>query len=104
MKMYPVVDLSGTGQKIRQIMKQQNLTVRDMQEYLGLSTPQSIYHWLSGRNMPSVDNLYALSELFGVPVDAMLCGNRKQKFHFEQYLLKRHLRMYYEKIVELKTG
>ena len=35
--------------------------------------------------MPSVDNLYALSELFQVSMDEMLCGNRKKRdreFHY----------------------
>lgn len=104
MKQYPVVDIHRTGQQIKQIMQQQNITVRMIQEYLGLATPQSIYHWFSGRNMPSVDNLYALSELFGVPVDAMLCGNRKLNFHFEQYSFKKHLYVYYKKFMELKAG
>lgn len=104
MKQYPVINIYGTGQKIKQIMQQQNITVRTIQEYLGLATPQSIYHWFSGRNMPSVDNLYALSELFGVSVDAMLCGNRKQKFCFEKYSFKKRVYAYYEKIKELRAG
>ena len=27
---------------------------------------------------PTIDNLYALSELFQLPVDDMLCGNRRR--------------------------
>lgn len=104
MKQYPVIDIYRTGQKIKQIMQQQNITVRTIQEYLGLATPQSIYHWFSGRNMPTIDNLYALSELFGVSVDAMLCGSRKQKFYFEQYPFRKHLYVYYEKFMKLKAG
>lgn len=53
------------------------LTVKDIQEYLELSTPQSIYHWFDGRNLPTLDNLYALSELFEVPLDLLVCGNRE---------------------------
>lgn len=54
--------------------------------------------------MPSVDNLYALSELFGASVDAMLCGNRKQKFCFEKYSFEKRVYTYYEKIRELRAG
>ena len=46
------------------LMKQQNITVKQIQEYLNLSCVQGIYHWLDGTSMPTVDNLYALSELF----------------------------------------
>lgn len=84
MKKYPIVNLQETGQKIKSIMKERGVTVRDIQDYLGLATPQSIYHWFNGRNMPSIDNLYALSELLCVPVDAMLSGNRKGKFFYER--------------------
>ena len=27
--------------------------------------------------MPTIDNLYALSDLFQVPIDLLVCGNRK---------------------------
>ena len=57
-------------------MKLKGLTVKTIQEYLGLGTPQGIYHWFDGRSMPTIDNLYALSELFHLPVDALLIGNR----------------------------
>ena len=29
-----------------------------------------------GNSLPTIDNLYALSELFQMPVDEMICGNR----------------------------
>ena len=58
-------------------MNRKGITVKDVQEYLGLGSVQSVYHWLSGRSVPSVDNLYALSELFRVPMDNLICGNRR---------------------------
>ena len=79
-------------------MEQQGFSVRDVQEYLGLATPQSIYHWISGRNLPTVDNLYALSNLFHVPVDEMLCGNRKSKYLYVPISSRNHLLFYFEKL------
>ena len=76
---YPVIDIVRTGQNIKRIMQVKGLTVKDVQEFLELSTPQSIYHWFEGRNLPTIDNLYALSELFEVPIDYLACGNRKYK-------------------------
>ncbi|MDE7320018.1 MAG: helix-turn-helix transcriptional regulator [Lachnospiraceae bacterium] len=75
--MYPTIDMKATGRRIRRIMNQRKLSVKDVQKYLNLSSVQSIYHWLHGQSMPTIDNLYALSELFQLPVDAMLVGNRK---------------------------
>lgn len=34
--MYPTIDRKATGACIRQIMAEQNITVRKLQEYLGL--------------------------------------------------------------------
>ncbi len=74
---YPAIDMSGTGRTLKQIMLIRGMTVKDVQAFLGLATPQAIYHWFDGRSLPALDNLYALSELFRVPVDTMLRGNRK---------------------------
>lgn len=104
MKEYPIINMYQTGQKIKQIMQRRGLTVRDIQEYLGLVTPQSIYHWFHGRNMPTVDNFYALSELFQLPVDVMLCGNRKMNYDFVRCTSYYHLYLYNERVKSLKVG
>lgn len=97
-KKYPRIDVRRTGQRIKQIMKSCGLTTRDIQEYLDLISIQSIYHWFDGRNLPSLDNLYALSELFHVPVDEMLCGNRRIEFSLYQYPYPgERLSIYYER-------
>lgn len=77
--MFPIIDKQRTGERLRKLMKLQNITVKQVQEYLNLSCVQSVYHWLDGTSMPSIDNLYALSELFEVPLDYLVCGNRKYK-------------------------
>ena len=76
-KNYPVIDVAATGRNIKRIMERRNISVREMQEFLHLSAPQSIYHWLNGSCMPTIDNLYALSQLFKVPLDNIVIGNRK---------------------------
>ena len=79
-KEYPAIDILKTGQNIKKIMKFQGLTVKDIQAFLHLSSPQGIYHWFVGKSMPTLDNLYALSELFCIPMDLLLIGNRKYVF------------------------
>ena len=69
---YPTIDLAATGAHIRQLRLEQGYSVQDLQTYLGLEHPQAIYHWQHGRNLPSVDNLYALSKLWGVPMDKII--------------------------------
>lgn len=76
---YPIIDMSATGRNIKSLMDRTGITVKDIKEYLGFAAPQSIYHWLAGRNLPSLDNLYALSALFSTPMDQIVCGNRGNK-------------------------
>lgn len=53
--MFPTIDRQRAGERIRKIMKQQNITVKQIQEYLNLSCVQGIYHWLDGTST-SFDN------------------------------------------------
>lgn len=75
-KQFPTIDKVKTGKQIRHLMDSLGLTVMDVQKYMGLATQQAVYHWLNGRSLPSIDNVYALSELFRVPIDKIICGNR----------------------------
>lgn len=69
---YPTIDLAATGTHIRQLRLEQGYSVRDLQTYLGFERPQAIYHWQCGHNLPSVDNLYALSKLWDIPMDKII--------------------------------
>ena len=101
MEQYPSLDILQTGQNIKKLMKRCSYTVQDIQKYLGFTTPQSIYHWFSGRNLPTVDNLYALSSLFHVPVDSILSGSREDKWYFINYSSCPHLLLYYVKFSQI---
>ena len=69
---YPSIDLAATGRNIARLRKARGLTVRALQAYFGFDDPQAIYRWQWGRSLPSVDNLYALSVLFGVSMNEIL--------------------------------
>lgn len=66
--MFPLINNPETGINLRRIMDMRGITPKDVQEQRGLGCVQSVYRWLDGINMPTVDNLYALSELFQVPI------------------------------------
>jgi len=72
MQPYPVIDLSATGANIERLRKARGLSVRDLQVYFGFEAPQAIYKWQRGQSLPTVDNLYALSTLLHVPMEAIL--------------------------------
>ncbi len=69
---YPVIDPKKTGERIRQLRKERHLKVDDVAEFMGFETGQAIFKWQRGDSLPSVDNLYALSRLFGTTVDDIL--------------------------------
>ncbi|SDZ90816.1 Helix-turn-helix domain-containing protein [Pseudobutyrivibrio sp. ACV-2] len=96
--MYPIIDKIKTGEKIRMLMEANGYSVNDIQEYLGLACVQSIYHWLNGSCLPSIDNLYALSDLLNVSIDDMICGNKLEKI--DQNIPDRVLH-YYDKLKDI---
>ena len=102
--MLPVIDKKETGINLRRIMDERGMSVKDIQQYLGLGSVQSVYHWLNGLSMPTVDNLYALSYLFHVSVDDMLCGDRPRILADKNRAQIRRLRLYYEKINEIMAA
>ena len=69
---FPVIDPVATGKNILSLRRKKGLTVRDLQAYFGFEAPQAIYRWQYGKTLPSVDNLYALSALLGVPMEQIL--------------------------------
>ena len=82
--MTPTIDKVKTGQQIRLLMEKRGITVRDVKNALSLACVQSVYHWLDGQSMPTLDNLYALSELLKVPMDMLVCGNRRYDPKYDQ--------------------
>jgi transcriptional regulator with XRE-family HTH domain len=84
---FPAIDLAATGANIKRIRLQRSLTVRDVQEYFGFEEPQAIYKWQSGKSLPTVDNLYALSRLFQVSMDEILVpANKIVHLNAEQHV------------------
>lgn len=77
--MFPRLDAVQTGKNIHKIMKTRGITVKDVQKYLGLTCPQSVYHWLNGQSIPTIDHLYALSDFFELPIDEIVRGNRRRQ-------------------------
>ena len=102
--MLPIIDKKKTGINLRLLMDKRGFTVKDVQQYLKLGSVQSIYHWLNGISLPTLDNLYALSYLFQVPIDDMVCGNRPGIFTGENQVQIKHLYAYYEKLNMIRAA
>lgn len=48
--------------------------------------------------MPTIDNLYALSELFQMPIDDLVCGNRDNVFAYKSDSQCERISAYYERL------
>ena len=74
------LDLALTGRQIHSLMIKNGYTVKELQEILGLACPQSVYKWIHGKTLPSVDNLYRMSKIFHVHMEDMLIENKNDLY------------------------
>lgn len=65
----PRIDFEASSQNIRRFMDGKGLTVIQVQRALQLTCPQTVYKWLYGQSLPSIDNLVALASLLDVKID-----------------------------------
>ena len=71
----PTIDMVKTGQHITELRVQAGLSVRQLQDIFGFSTPQELYKWQHGTALPTIDNLVVLAAVLGVKVDDILVMN-----------------------------
>ena len=62
----PQFDMVASGQKMREIRKARNISVKQVMEYMGFESTQAVYKWESGKCYPQADNLLALAMLYHV--------------------------------------
>ena len=53
-------------------MQEEQVSIKDVQEACGFSTPQAIYKWFNGKNLPTVDNLVILTCLLHCTIDDII--------------------------------
>ena len=71
---YPIIDIQAAGRRIRQLRISNHYSVEDVSGYMGFESVQAVYKWQHGESLPTVDNLYALSKLFGTTIEYILEG------------------------------
>ncbi len=67
-----VVDRRMTGRKINNLMLEKGISVLRLQDMMELESAQSIYKWLAGETLPTVDKLVKLSQIFGCTIDEIV--------------------------------
>ena len=64
--------MQKTGEQILCLRKKAGITVKEMQDVFGFTTPQAIYKWQHGTALPTIDNLVVLAFLLNATVDEIL--------------------------------
>ena len=97
------IDMIETGKRLKKLAQRNGYSVKEIQQYLGLSCPQPVYRWYKGIILPSVDNLLRLSELYQVHMEELLVRTRYimcfdvEKMQIDN--LENRLKAYYLKLV-----
>ena len=72
----PVIDMTATGARIKELRLKTKLSVSEVQSMLCLTSPEAIYKWEKGKYMPSIDNCLALASIFNVRVEDLIVTNK----------------------------
>ena len=70
--MYISIRQQETGCRIKKLLADNGYTVKDVQGVMGFENPQAIYKWISGKSLPSLDNLVILTRLLHTSIENIL--------------------------------
>ncbi len=74
------VDPYGTGQKIKALMKERNISVNELSDKLGFTTTHAVYKWFRGENLPTLDNLVAIAHILEVSMDYIVAVKAYEEY------------------------
>ena len=66
------LDKKLTGRKIGNLITTSQVTFEEVAAILGFTTPRVIYEWISGRKLPSIENLANLARMFNVKIEDVI--------------------------------
>ena len=67
------MDAQKTGAYLAMLRKIKGMTQQEVADRLGVSN-KTVSKWESGRGIPGIDSLKAISQVFGVSIDSLLSG------------------------------
>lgn len=77
------MDLLQIGKFIAELRKEQKFTQEQLGEKMGV-TNKTVSRWENGNYLPPADMLLAMSRLFGVSVNEILCGKRLSEEDYKE--------------------
>ena len=68
----PEIDVKATGLNICSHLEECEILKSELRIYLGYTSAEAIYRWSEGKNLPTLQNLYAISRILGVSINDLL--------------------------------
>ena len=68
----PVIDVKATGRNICSRLEAHEILKSELRLYLGYTSAEAIYRWPKGKNLPTLQNFYAISRILGVSINDLL--------------------------------
>lgn len=97
LKKYPSINVAKFSARLREACRDRNVSARELKDYLHLASVQAVYLWLSGKRLPSLDNLYAISSYLEVSIDVLLGSENADRM--SEILLNDHLPMHGKRVL-----
>ncbi|MBR5341134.1 MAG: helix-turn-helix transcriptional regulator [Erysipelotrichaceae bacterium] len=72
------IDISKTAENIANLRIEKNLSIKQIQDALGFNNPQAFYKWQRGENLPTLDNLVILADIYGVSLDEIIAVKKEE--------------------------
>ena len=73
-----MISTKETGKRIRKLLADGGISVREVQERMGLESSQAVYKWLHGKSLPTLENTLLLSRMLGVNMEELLVGTKDE--------------------------
>lgn len=73
----PTINMTETGKNINSLRIKNHMSVKEMQQIFGFTTPQAVYKWIHGKNLPTLDNMVILAHVFRVTIDKIIVTEEK---------------------------
>lgn len=68
----PIIDVAATAANIKACRIRAGYSVREIQNIFNFSSPEAVYAWEKGKNLPTIDNMIVIASVYGVTIDQIV--------------------------------
>ena len=84
---YCLIDPIKTGQRIKQQLDMNHLQVKDLAKMMSVSQ-QSVYKWIKGDTLPSLDNAVLLCSILNTTLDSIIIKSVVYEYQIEDIYVR----------------